>query len=411
VTDVAHLTNGIPVLVDRVDGAEVAAVGIWIAGGARAERGDEGGLAHAVEHIVMRHRSRNKGLSAAEQLDAWGGEADGETAKEHIAMFARVPVGRAADAAAVLANSVTAVVESAEWESERRVLLEEVRGLNETSWSRATDQLFRIMYPDQPFGLSTAGSAGAISAATTGAIDRFRRAIVHAGTVGVVCAGSVDADAMATAIEATPLGGLEPRKPPNIVPAMIRDDRIVSRVGAPDPSAAVCIGGSATAVGSAERLIDDVAVAVLVGSSGSRIHRDVRTRAGLVYAVGGHASHYSDTGIWRACVATDDELAEDVLGLIESSLAALAADGPTGEELAAAREFTAGQQRMLAETTVGRMSGIGHHCFINGLDAWSSAADIAAIADVDLERVGMRVVELARTWSAAVVAGPSVLVS
>ncbi len=48
------LDNGIPLLLERMDGLRSFALGIWVLAGSRYERPDKNGISHFLEHMFFK---------------------------------------------------------------------------------------------------------------------------------------------------------------------------------------------------------------------------------------------------------------------------------------------------------------------------------------------------------------------
>lgn len=397
------LPNGVPVIVDHIPECQVTTVSVWIRSGTRAERPPDAGLTHAVEHMALQYVRSGTTLRAAEQIDVWGGFASGETGTEQCLLYATVPTSRGAAALQLLAEGLTQPFDADVWRAEREVILDESRRAISDPELRAVAEFYLRLYPGQAIGRSPIGDPQRLALAEIGEIEVFRTKTVHSGTVGVVVSGGLDADEASKAAQV--LASLPPGSFSWADSASIASTRTEVRLVLPGGATCICVGGAAEPVGSEKRLLDDAALATLVGSAAARLYRRVRSELGLAYLVDGHASHYSDVGCWRAVVTTSHPEPDFVLNAVRATLGSFETEPPDPAAAADARDFVAGRQLLMTETTYERMSGIGFHRFVHDIPWWSRAADIGETFALDVELVSDRAVDLVRDWLVMTSAG------
>jgi predicted Zn-dependent peptidase len=99
--------------------------------------------------------------------------------------------------------------------------------------------------------------------------------------------------------------------------------------------------------------------AALGGGSSSRLFQEVREARGLAYSVYSFASSYSDAGVVGVSAGTLPGKAEELLGVVRTELAKVAAGGLTEEELARGKGQLRGGLVLSLEDTGSRMTRLG----------------------------------------------------
>lgn len=108
-------------------GQRSATIGFWVAVGSRDEAEGQHGSTHFLEHLLFKGTKRRTALQIASAFDEVGGESNAATAKESTCYFARVLDSDLPMAIDVIADMITgAVLDPAELEQERDVILEEI---------------------------------------------------------------------------------------------------------------------------------------------------------------------------------------------------------------------------------------------------------------------------------------------
>ncbi len=98
---------GSAVIVERVPTA-TAAVGVWMQVGSAVEPGEQAGITHLVEHLLLRRCGARTPEAIAQLIDSLGGQVDAFTTREVCAVTAHVPSNRKEEALALLLDAVFA---------------------------------------------------------------------------------------------------------------------------------------------------------------------------------------------------------------------------------------------------------------------------------------------------------------
>ena len=78
------------------------------------------------------------------------------------------------------------------------------------------------------------------------------------------------------------------------------------------------------------------------GTFSSRLYNEVREKRGLAYSVYSSISTYDHAAVLTSGTGTRNDRAAEALSVIKSEIAKMAKDGPTEEELIAAKKFVIG---------------------------------------------------------------------
>jgi predicted Zn-dependent peptidase len=120
-----RLDNGLTAVVALHDGADAAAVQLWVRVGARDEADAEGGLAHFVEHLLFKGTpTRGPGV-IDRAVSSLGGEINAATGQDFTYYHVVVPARHVDTALEVVADAaMRAVFDPEQLERERLVVLE-----------------------------------------------------------------------------------------------------------------------------------------------------------------------------------------------------------------------------------------------------------------------------------------------
>ena len=125
------------------------------------------------------------------------------TGQEVTQFYVRVPDRYLEHALDILGDIVwSPALRTDDVESERHVILEEIRMRDDTPDDLVHDVFAEALFPDHPLGREIAGSLDTISAMSRDGIVEYHRAHYHPENVVVAVAGNVDHDEVLALVEA-----------------------------------------------------------------------------------------------------------------------------------------------------------------------------------------------------------------
>jgi zinc protease len=240
-------------------------------------------------------------------------------------------------------------------EALERVRGQEMAGLRRETTSPndlASRAWWSAAFPNHPYGRETKGSLETVPRITADDLRDYVRRAFARNELTISIVGDVDAKTAGELIDKA-FGGLPAKNDLKPVPEATPRGlgrRIVINLDV--PQAVVTFGGNGI-----ERSDPDFMAAYIVnhilggGSFSSRLYREVREKRGLAYGV-------SDSLVWfkRAAVvlggtATRADRTADALDIIEKETKRMAEEGPTPEEMAAAKSFLKGSYALSLDTS------------------------------------------------------------
>ncbi|MGB8893308.1 MAG: pitrilysin family protein [Pseudolabrys sp.] len=238
--------------------------------------------------------------------------------------------------------------------------VERVRGQELASLQRdttnpndlASRRWWQTAFPDHPYGRESKGTLETMPRITADDLRGYVRRVFARDELKISIVGDVDVKTAGTLIDRA-FAGLPEKN--NLKPVADATPtglgrRIVINVDV--PQAVVTFGGQGIARHDPEFMAAYVVNHILGGGSfSSRLYREVREKRGLAYGV-------SDSLVWfrRAAVvlggtATRGDRTADALAVIEHEVKRMADEGPTPDELAAAKSFLKGSYALTLDTS------------------------------------------------------------
>jgi zinc protease len=189
-----RLASGLRVLVDEVPGAPVAAVYLWVDGGAAEERPGEHGAAHFVEHMLFKGSEARQVGDVATEIEALGGDVNAYTSHEQTVLHATVPAPFWGEALDVLADiALNPRFDADEVELEREVILDEIRGSEDDAGRALSDVVGKDLFRAHPYGRPVIGKPAEVRSLTRQALMGFWERTFRPSNMILAVAGPVSA--------------------------------------------------------------------------------------------------------------------------------------------------------------------------------------------------------------------------
>ena len=216
----------------------------------------------------------------------------------------------------------------------------------------ASRRWWQTAFPDHPYGRESKGTLESVPRITAADLREYVRRVFARNELKVSIVGDVDAKTAGMLIDRA-FGALPAKNDPkpiaNATPAGL-GKRIVINVDV--PQAVVTFGGQGIARQDPEFMAAYIVNHILGGGSfSSRLYREVREKRGLAYGVSDSLVWFRRAAVMLGGTATRADRTADALAVIEQEVKRMAEEGPTPEELAAAKSFLKGSYALSLDTS------------------------------------------------------------
>ena len=400
------LESGAIVVSERMAGATSVSFGLYFPTGSRYETQSNNGISHFIEHLVFKGTDRRAAAEINREIDLLGGASNAYTSKETICFHTRVlPVhlARAVELFGDLATRALPPGLEAEVEREREVILAEIASIEDSPEDLVGDLCDRAYFGDHSLALPVAGSARAVARLALPELrDHFERHMVACDMV-VAAAGDVDHEALVELarrnLAGIPQGDRLPALEP---PALQRASRLQAREL---EQVHLCLSARGVARSDPRCRTADLLSLVVGEGYSSRLFREVRDRRGLAYVVYTSLTSYLDSGSFNLYLAVGPQKLERALEVVGEVLADVRGGGIQSDEVDTAKQHLHTSTVLGHESTGARMAHLAE-CVLLGAADLSVAADLRAIARVDLDGVNALAGELLAEPLALAAVGP-----
>lgn len=381
----SRLDNGLSVLTFDLAQARTASLGIWVQGGARLETRSEEGMTHFAEHMAFKGTRRRTATDVARETDRLGGRVNAFTTREQTCFHAGVVDTHVERALDLLADIVLQpVYDPVELERERKVILQEIRMVEDQPEECAQEIFQSEIWPDHPMGWPILGSFDAVSAHPREALLGFLSRNYVADRMVVAAAGRVDHDVferwVAQRFDDLAAGDTGSPAP---APAMRPWRRVIER---DTEQAHVLVGVKGPPRGDARRYALCILDSVLGGSMNSRLFQEVREKRGLAYNVYSFFDAYADDGLVGVYMGVEPDSLAEAVDVAAAEMRRLASEPVTSETLEEAKDHLKGNVLLGLETSDAWLHKIvrdelDHHRFVPPEEVIASI-DAVSVSDV-----------------------------
>jgi predicted Zn-dependent peptidase len=390
------LPEGPRVISARLPGSRSVSVAAYVLAGSRLESADEAGAAHFMEHITFKGTAAYPTTRAiSEAIEGVGGSFNAATDRESTVYWVRVPRREAERAMDVLGELIVRpTLDDAEIDSERSVIIEEIRSYQDDPAEYAQTLFQTALFGDGPLGREICGDEPGIRALAGNAIREFWQTMYRPANTVIAVAGDID-HAASVELAATafgtgngPVPGFEP------APALPAGERI--RLGKRQTSQAqVVIGLPGLRRDHPDAWALSILNAVLGDGMSSRLFLSVREERGLAYDIGSGLVDYADAGALEISAGVDPAGLHEAIRAILDELIRLRDELVPEDELGRAKRYLAGGMELRMDETRHLASWIGGqealHDRVLTLD--EALAAVEAVTAADVQRVARDLVD------------------
>lgn len=360
------LPSGLTVLIETLPYVRSVALGYYLRSGSAVETEEHGGASHFLEHLVFKGTATRSTAEIARIIDILGGDVDAFTGKEYTSFYAHVLDEQVDMALDLLTDLVVAPrFTPDDLESERSVILEEIKMVEDTPDDLVHELFVMTFWPDHPLGRPILGTEETVLRLGRDQIVAHYNETFHPSNMIFCASGNVRPEQVIPFLErtfATDAVTPSPRDWPEPTPQQhvyLREKRELEQVH-------LCLGSRGFPQQGDERYAAALFNTILGGGMSSRLFQKIREKEGLVYTVASYHNGYFNGGyeaIYAACAPRN---LKRVLTLTLDEMRTMKRDGVTEEELRSAKLHLKGSILLALESTISRMSGLARQEYYFG---------------------------------------------
>lgn len=362
------LSNGLTVLSEHMPGLRSVTAGIWVRRGSRHESPDLNGICHFIEHAVFKGTQRRTARDIAIESDRLGGNLDAFTTHEMTGFAIKVADHSLPEAFDLLADLlVNPRFEEEDLNREQKVILEEIKMVEDTP-DELLGELFNAAYfPDHPLGRPIEGTKDTVSSFSQFTIADYHAREFTSSNFVVAAAGNVKHEELVNLV-AKSFKADSPSKaqsnghgrtPLPAAPILIEQKKELEQahlvIATPWPDAR-----------SSDRYAASLLASIVGGGTSSRLWQRIREERGLAYSVGAGGNTFSDVGVFTIYAGTSPEHLDEVLDLSLEEVRRVIRESVSEDELKLAKDQAISSILLGLESSSGRVSSLARQEIIHG---------------------------------------------
>jgi predicted Zn-dependent peptidase len=351
------LTNGVRVVSETLPKSRSVSIGVWVKIGARHEPAELGGTSHFIEHMLFKGTKRRTAKDIATEIDSLGGEMNAFTSQETTTYYVKVLDEHIAEAIDILSDLLQgAKVDKDDMERERKVILEEIKGVEDTPDDYIHELFTATVWPDNSLGRPILGTKETIKALSHKDLVAFRSTYYSPKEIVISVAGNFEHDRLIDLLERSFGQIAAPETPAKAATPDFRSAIVVKKKQLEQVQ--VCLGCKGLAFTHEDRYVVLALNAVLGNSMSSRLFQEVREQNALAYSIYSYVTAYRDTGLVTVYAGTDPGSAVDAIRLIMKEIRKLRDEGITEAEETRIKNQIKGNLVLSLESSNSHMSRI-----------------------------------------------------
>ena len=382
------LSNGIKVVVKRMEGLLSVTMGILVGTGAAYESDDEDGISHFIEHMQFKGTDTRTAFEISDAFDALGTQVNAFTGKDLTCYYAKATSDHARESFALLADLfLNAAFPEEEMVREKGVVVEEINMDEDSPEDLCLDLLARAAYGNENYGRNILGPAENVERFTREDLFRYKAERYCPENIVVSFAGNLD-ESLALDLAEEFLGGMKGKAFVN------RKKHVLYRHGnlfkkKPIEQAHFALSFPAIERNHPDYAATQVMNVILGGGMSSRLFKRVSEELGLAYSVYSYLTHYEEAGSLSVYAGVGANKAEDAVAAVVDVLNMFQKEGVSEEEFKRGREQLKSSTIFSQENTSSQMLLYGKNMLYTGkvYDFEARMAEIAELKLSDIIRV------------------------
>jgi predicted Zn-dependent peptidase len=292
---------------------------------------------------------------------------DAFTSKEYTCFYAKVLDDHLGDAVDLLSDIVLRpLFDATELERERKVIVEEIRMVEDAPEELVYDLFSTHFYPGHALGRPIQGTEETVGGLSRRRLLDYFRANYVPHNILIVAAGNLRhatlARLAAKRFGRMPRGGAQApagRRPRPRGGIVTRNKKELEQLH-------VLLGMPTFPERHAQRYPLFVLNALLGGTMSSRLFQKIREERGLAYSVYSAVNAFRDSGVMMVYAGTSPDKGDELLSVVRDELRDLSDKGPSAHEVEVAKEHLKGSLMLSLESTSSRMSNLARQEMYHG---------------------------------------------
>jgi predicted Zn-dependent peptidase len=349
------LTNGIRVVSETLPKSRSVSIGVWVKVGSRHEPEEISGTSHFIEHLFFKGTQKRTAKDIAIEMDSIGGEMNAFTSQETTTYYAKVVDEHLPVAIDILSDILLhSKFDPLEMEKERKVILEEIKGVEDTPDDYIHELFTNTVWAGNSLGRPILGTRDTIKALKHKDIVSYIDNYYSPKEIVISVAGNFEHVRLIELLNASfgklARGGIAKKEvTPGFTQAIAVKKKQLEQVQ-------ICIGCKGMHYTHEDRFVLSALNTVMGNSMSSRLFQEIREQNALAYSIYSYVTSYRDTGLLTVYAGASPSNALEVVRLVIKEFKKIKDEGITPAEETRVRNQIKGSLVLSLESSTSHMS-------------------------------------------------------
>lgn len=381
----ATLSSGLRIVAETDPRSYSMSLGYFVRAGSRNELDPQSGLSHFLEHMMFKGTKQRSAEDVNRELDELGGQSNAYTSEEQTVYYATVLPKFQERIIDLLTDMMSPVLDEEEFETERKVILEEIAKYEDQPPFGGFERAMEIHFSPRGLGRRVLGTSESIEAMTAKRMRDYFNLRYRPQNIVLAASGNVDFDNLVATVEKRTSHWADrtvtetfSEDDLNVVPEGIE---LSERVATPDAMQAYSIRmGQGPSSASDERHAVRILASILGDEGGSRFFWEL-IDTGRAEVATCWPQEFSDCGAWFNYLVCAPEDMESNRRFMQGIIDRVVRDGVTEDEFKQAINKTTAGYIMQSERPSNRLFSVGSRCLMHNdyIDLDQSLANIRSV--------------------------------
>lgn len=352
-----QLDNGLNIVTEVNPAAASMAAGFFVQTGSRDETPEISGVSHFLEHMMFKGTPRRSPFDVNREFDEMGANYNAFTSEENTVYYGAVLPEFQTRLLDLLGDILRPALREEDFEIEKNVIIDEIALYEDMPRFRVYDRLMSEFFAGHPLGNSILGTRESIRALKASQMREYFERRYSAGNITLVGVGNLDFDAFVEKAEQMcghwqhyDISRDRPGNPGHTHSVVLTDPKVTrEQIGMMSP---------APSMQDHERYAGDLLSCIVGDDTGSRFYYElvepaITDEAELSY------SAMDGAGGFLTFLSCDKKRAAEAQRIARNVLAKFVEEGPTEEEMTAAKNKIATSGTLKGELPMGRLTSVG----------------------------------------------------
>lgn len=352
---IEKLKNGIPVLMDKIEGINSVTFGIFVKTGAKNELSGEEGVSHLLEHMMFKGTKTKSAKDISEIIDNEGGIINAYTGKENTVYYVQMLSNRLKEGIEVLTDMfLNSTFSKENLEKEKNVVIEEIRMYDDIPEEIVHDRNTALVINGVQ-GNVVLGSEKSIREMTREKLVKYFKEQYRPENIVISIAGNFSYEDISEILN-NGLGTIENISPEREYNGAMEIRSIENKITKDTNQIHLCFNTKGCSLTSDMRYEVAIISNTLAGNMSSRLFQKIREDRGLAYSVFSYTSSFEEGGLFTVYAGTTKKDYKEVLEIIENEFEDIKENGITEYELQKSKNQFLSAVTFGLESSKGRMN-------------------------------------------------------